>query len=657
MNSRSKDLPDYIHIDPFICSHFQSEELELDYHKELSHFDCSNSRVSIIRSNKDANTNNFGYKLIDFCKSNNLYILNGRTASDKDIGICTCKNSSTIDYFLSSANIFCIIHDFFVDEFNPLLSDVHSPVSLVLNVGKMPKSKAENSVKRETIEQWNPNKKDDFLFNFSLEDLDKLNEQILEAQKRESTQADINLICESFNSLILSTAEKSFGKTTGKTFNNGNSTSWFGTECKKARKQFHKARYQFKLRKSYENKERLKMTSNSYKRALKKSHAKFKHDNVQRLKKLKTTNPRKFWKLLNGEKKDEIETDPQLFFEFFQNVNFDKNCDNEQPYQAPDDATNNINEEINSRITENEIKSTIKKLKNNKASGIDLILNEHLKSLAHIISPVLVNLYNLVLDTGLVPECWTLGMIKPIFKNKGSSKDPSNYRPITLISCVGKLFTAILNNRIQTYVDEHEIIKNCQAGFRKGYSTTDNIFILHNLIDIVCKSKRSLFCSFIDLKQAFDKVWRAGLWDKISKYNINGKCFRVIQSIYKNIKSCVLVNNSTTDFFISNIGVRQGENLSPLLFNLFLNDLEDFFTDNNVDGIECTEHHLDDSLMVFLKIFLLLYADDTIILSNSAEGLQKALNAYSAYCSEWKLEVNYSKSKILIFSREKTCKL
>ena len=206
-------------------------------------------------------------------------------------------------------------------------------------------------------------KKDDFLFNFSLEDLYKLNEHILMAQNRESTQADINLICESFDSLILSTAENSFGKTTGKTFNNGNTSSWFTTECKKARKQFHSARYQFKLRKSYEKKERLKMTSNSYKRTLKKSHAKFKHDKVQRLKKMKTTNPRKFWKLLNGEKKDEIETDPQLFFEFFQNVNFDKNCDNEQPYQAPDDATNNINEEINSRITENEIKSTIKKLK------------------------------------------------------------------------------------------------------------------------------------------------------------------------------------------------------------------------------------------------------------------------------------------------------
>ena len=124
-------------------------------------------------------------------------------------------------------------------------------------------------------------------------------------------------------------------------------------------------------------------------------------------------------------------------------------------------------------------------------------------------------------------------------------------------------------------------MNNCQSGLRKGRSTIDKIFILHNLIEIVGKSKHSLLRAFIDLKQAFDKVWREGLSKKISKSKINGKFFRVIQNIYKNIKSCVLVNNSKTDFFISNIGVRQGENLSPLLINLFLNDLEDFFKDNN----------------------------------------------------------------------------
>ena len=117
-------------------------------------------------------------------------------------------------------------------------------------------------------------------------------------------------------------------------------------------------------------------------------------------------------------------------------------------------------------------------------------------SLAHIVSPLLEKLFNLVLDTGLVPECWTLGMIKPIFKNKGSCKDPSNYRPITLISCVGKVFTAILNNRIQSYVENKEVINKCQSGFRKSHSTIDSMFILHNLIEIVCKKKTQFILCF-----------------------------------------------------------------------------------------------------------------------------------------------------------------
>ena len=122
-----------------------------------------------------------------------------------------------------------------------------------------------------------------------------------------------------------------------------------------------------------------------------------------------------------------------------------------------------------------------------------MILNEHLKILSHIISPILVGLFNLVFDTGIVPETWTLGMILPIFKNKGSPRDPSNYRPITLISCLGKVFTQILNNRIQKYVDEKETISECQSGFRKKRSTVDNMFILHNLIELVCKSKKSIY--------------------------------------------------------------------------------------------------------------------------------------------------------------------
>ena len=222
---------------------------------------------------------------------------------------------------------------------------------------------------------------------------------------------------------------------------------------------------------------------------------------------------------------------------------------------------------------------------------------------------------------------------------------------ITLISCLGKLFTAVLNDRLQKYADEYDIIEGCQAGFRKGYSTIDNMFILHSLIELVCKSKHSLFCAFIDLKQAFDRVWRDGLWKKLVKYHINGKCLHIIQNMYKNIKSCVLVNQTRTDFFISNIVVRQGENLSPFLFIIFLNDLETFFRSHNVEGVQCDQHPKDDDLILYFKIFILLYADDTVILSSSAEGLQTALNVYAEYCHHWKLEINASKSKIVIFTK------
>ena len=460
-------------------------------------------------------------------------------------------------------------------------------------------------------------------------------------------------LLDTFCNLILSSAEKTFGKS--KIHNsNPNQTKpdkWFGHKCAKARKQFHNARNQYKRRKTLQNKETLKSTSKTYKQTIKFYHTQFKKQNIRELKKLKRSNPRKYWKILNGKRQEKTEADPEEMFKFFKKSNFDENAANHESNANLTGENTIHNTSINEPITESEVKKAINHLKNNKSGGIDSIVNEHLKSLSHIIAPSLINIFNLVFDSGIIPESWTLGMIKPIYKNKGCKSDPANYRPITLISCQGKLFTSILNERLQQYAEEHDLINDCQAGFRKGYSTVDNIFILHSLIELVCKSKRKLYCAFIDLKQAFDRVWRDGLWLKLYQSYINGKCLRIIQNMYNNIKSCILVNNRKTDFFISNIGVRQGENLSPFLFIIFLNDLEQFFRTHNVEGITCNQYPADDSLVLYLKVFILLYADDTVILSSSIEGLQHALNVYADYCNTWKLQVNQSKSKIVIFAK------
>ena len=129
------------------------------------------------------------------------------------------------------------------------------------------------------------------------------------------------------------------------------------------------------------------------------------------------------------------------------------------------------------------------------------------------------------------------------------------------------------------------LISECQTGFRKGYSTLDNILSLHFLMNLVMSAKKKLFCAFIDFKQAFDTVWRNGLWYKLLNNGISGKCLTFIRNMYNGVKSMVSINGQSSDFFNCNVGVRQGENLSPLLFSLFINDLEEFLASKRVGGI------------------------------------------------------------------------
>ena len=91
----------------------------------------------------------------------------------------------------------------------------------------------------------------------------------------------------------------------------------------------------------------------------------------------------------------------------------------------------------------------------------------------------------------------------------------NNYRGITLISCLGKLFTSIINQRIINWSTENDISTDAQYGFKAGHSTTDAIFILQNLVNIYIYNNRKMYCAFIDLKRAFDTVYRNGLWYKI----------------------------------------------------------------------------------------------------------------------------------------------
>ena len=266
--------------------------------------------------------------------------------------------------------------------------------------------------------------------------------------------------------------------------------------------------------------------------------------------------------------------------------------------------------------------------------------------------PIYCKLFNVIFKSGLVPESWSVGTIKTIFKNKGIPKLPENYRPITIISCFSKLFTSVINRRLNKYAEEVELIEACQAGIRKNHSTTDNIFIIKSLIDIAKSRKDNLHCCFIDFKHAFDTVWRGQLWQKLVKHHINGKC--LLQNMYKNIKSNVTVNNNSSAFFPCQTGVRQGENLSPFLFSIFLNDLEMFLLSRNVQGITCDINY--DEISVYIKLLVLLFADDTVLFGSSQSELQHALNQFEKYCEEMQLTVNTAKIKVIIVTNKRNIK-
>jgi hypothetical protein len=167
-------------------------------------------------------------------------------------------------------------------------------------------------------------------------------------------------------------------------------------------------------------------------------------------------------------------------YEYFKNIN-----SSDEEYEQNNDINNyNIqfgleisNRMLNYSITDTEIENVVRNLPNNKAGGTDCIRNESLKkSTLHLLLPSYVKIFNIRFDTGMFPEIWTLGVIQPVYKNKGDPKNPSNYRPISLLSCFSKVFTSILNNRLNSFADEVNLSSPLQAGRRKMHSTLDNIF-------------------------------------------------------------------------------------------------------------------------------------------------------------------------------------
>ena len=171
-------------------------------------------------------------------------------------------------------------------------------------------------------------------------------------------------------------------------------------------------------------------------------------------------------------------------------------------------------------------------------------------------------------------------------------------------------------------------MSEAQAGLRKGYSTTDQIFTLKCIVELFLCQGRRLFCTFVDYSKAFDSINRATLWKKLISCGIS--------NMYKSIKSFAITNVMQSEFFESHVGLRQGENLSPLLFALFLNDMETFFREqkwNTLKFIDKLYTDSHDEVTGMLNLFVLMYADATVIMAENEHDMQRNLNLLNDYCN------------------------
>ena len=307
------------------------------------------------------------------------------------------------------------------------------------------------------------------------------------------------------------------------------------------------------------------------------------------------------------------------------------------PTDIPVDSNNGP---LDYTITQEELKQASLILKPGKATGIDNISNEMILCLLTNYPAFIIKLLNSIMQSNeIIPE-WVLGVIVPIHK-KGPKNDPSNYRGITLMSCLGKLFLTILNNRLSHLVKVNKILSEKQLGFVTGNRTSDAHIIINNLVRKYChKNGSKIYSCFVDFSKAFDTIPRDILLTKLRNYGITGKFFNIIKDIYEKDKSCVKIGNQYTRAFDVNQGVRQGCVLSPLLFNIFIADL--------AIKLDMVEGKVKVNNMEISSIF---WADDIVMFSESENGLRTMIKVLEEYVMENKLKVNVDKTKVMIFNK------
>lgn len=284
-----------------------------------------------------------------------------------------------------------------------------------------------------------------------------------------------------------------------------------------------------------------------------------------------------------------------------------------------------------------EVEEAIKDLKNNKAAGEDMVVSEMLKGGGKICSERLHKIILKVWKEEKMPEEWLESIIVPIYK-KGDKGECSNYRGISLLSHGYKVLSKIIQKRLEQYTNT--IIEDHQAGFVKGRSTTDQIFILKQAISKYWEYNKEFHGIFIDFSKAYDSLDRAKIWDKMKKFGVPRKLINLIKMTIEGSRCKVKIDGTMSESFEVKTGVRQGDGLSPILFNIAIEDA--------LQKVRRT----NKGLKIGTNLNILAFADDVAILCEKKDDLKNLTKLFIQETSRMGLKINDEKTKYMHFSKQ-----
>lgn len=462
--------------------------------------------------------------------------------------------------------------------------------------------------------------------------------------------------------VILSAAEETIGKQTKQP-----AKEWFDEECKEAVAKRQKARMTMIQKRTRNSVNIFAEERRNVHRICKKKKKEYWRKKVEKIQQLQEQNDmRSMYKTVNDtrrgfqprnnlcrdrngrlvcDKNEIVKVWAKYFQDLFHEINEEEeeenHVQNDEIWNNEDQVLEPLEEEeaennVTGEPTLSEVREALKKLRHNKAPGVDGIPAELLQAGGEDLEKAIHKLFVEIWKTETLPREWKVGIICPIHK-KGSKLECSNYRGITMLVVMYKAFTHIIHKRLTPLTEN--LLGEYQAGFRSNRSTTDQIFALRQILEKCWEYNIDIHQLYIDYKTAYDSVKQKEIWKTMEHFRIPPKLGRIIRATIEGTKSRCRIGNQLSEEFEIRKGVKQGDVLSPLIFNLVLEKAIRQITIN------------PGGTIYNRQLQMLAYADDVVLIGRRKEAIQNAFVELDRGGQPLGLQVSEEKSKYMITGR------